>query len=260
MPAHDPAVPPPGAKRLILTITTGRSGSDLLARSLGLFRDVAARHEPKPRFSSCFRAVCAVPAIAREFWIEEKLTAMHRSRRPIYAETSHFACKGFLESLVDLGYRPDLIHLRRDPRAVALSLWSLRSIPGKSLRGVRYYLSPWDANCLPIRALASRAPSDYQLCYWYCLEIEARARRYRALFAPHGIRVHTIEFDALRTEDGLIELGRALELGELGTLARMRARALREHPINSKAHMKRSDELGLAELDRYEAEVREWIV
>src|SRR5262249_3241543 len=136
---------PAGPRRLIFTITTGRSGTEYLARVLSLYARVEARHEPRPRFSSCYRAVLAVPAVAREFWEREKLPRILSGHRSIYAETSHFACKGFLESLIELGQRPTLVHLVRDRREVALSLWSLDSIPGRSLRGVRHYLSPEDA-------------------------------------------------------------------------------------------------------------------
>ena len=55
------------AKRLIFTVTTGRSGTLYLARVLGLFRGTKSLHEPKPTFSSAFRTVQTAPSTAREF-------------------------------------------------------------------------------------------------------------------------------------------------------------------------------------------------
>src|SRR6185436_2882073 len=129
--------------------TTGRSGTEYLARVLGLFRGVRALHEPKPTFASAFRTVCAAPETAREFWLEHKLPRIARARAPVYAETSHLACKGFLESLVELDLQPTLIHLRREPHAVARSMLALGTVPGRTYKGVKYYLGPGDRVFLP---------------------------------------------------------------------------------------------------------------
>ena len=247
-----------GARRHLFTITTGRSGTEWLARVLGLFSDVRAEHEPKPRFSSCFRAVVAAPQVAREFWEKEKLPRLARVTKPIYAETSHLACKGFLECLPALGVVPELVHLRRDPRAVARSLWSLESIPGRSLRGVRYYLSPWDPNHLPVEPSRAERWSDYQLCYWYCLEIDARARHLERVLAPHGTRVHRVELAELQTPAGIAALGEKLALGPLSTLGKLKLAALAARPVNEKKHLKRAETLPEAELDAWEAEVRDY--
>lgn len=244
------------ARRFLFTVTTGRSGTEYLARALALFAAVDARHEPKPRFSSCFRAVVAAPAIAREFWEREKLPAITRGRRPVYAETSHLFGKGFAESLVDLGVVPELLHLRRDARATASSLWALASIPGRSLRGVRYYLSPWDENHLPVDPGVAASWSDYQLCYWYCLETDARAEALERALGPRGVRVHRVELADLQTAEGILALGERLALGPLSAFGRLRLSALPSRRVNAKAHQKRTEPLPLDRLDAWEAEVR----
>lgn len=255
MPAPSPSEPAP-PRRLLFTVTSGRSGTEYLARVLALFADVEARHEPKPRFSSCFRAVVAAPHVAREFWEREKLARVERGRRPIYAETSHLFCKGFAESLVDLGRTPELLHLRRDPRATARSLWALDSVPGRTLRGVRYYLSPSDPNCLPVPADVARGWTDYQLCYWYCLEIDARARVLRETLGPRGVRVHTVELADIQSEAGVRALGERLALGALSPFGRLRLAHVANRRVNAKAHQKRALDADDAELSRLEAEVR----
>lgn len=256
-----PAVPPDprahGGRRLLFTVTTGRSGTEHLARCLSLFSAVESRHEPKPRFSSCFRAVVAAPRIAREFWEREKLPRIARGSTPIYAETSHLFCKGFAEALVELGQVPELIVLRRDARAVARSLWQLESIPGRSLRGVRYYLSPWDPNHLPVDLERARRWSDYQLCYWYCLEIEARARALKETLGPRGVQFHDVALESIRDVAGIHALGERLALGPLSLLGRVRIQRCANGAANQKLHLKRAGSLPEGELDAWEAQVRD---
>lgn len=246
------------AKRLILTVTTGRSGTEYLARVLGAFRDVRATHEPKPTFGSAFRTVCANPATAREFWLAHKLPRIARSRRPLYAETSHLACKGFLESAVELELALTLVHLVRPARAVATSLWRLATIPGRTFGGVKYYLSPFDVRLLrPVPRERAERFDDYQLCYWYCLEIEARAAHYAERFAPRGVRVVRAELDALASVEAVERLGRELELGPLSALGRVKLAALAGRRLNEKSALKRPDAPDPARLDELEAQVRE---
>lgn len=241
------------AKRLLLTVTTGRSGTLYLARVLGLFRGVTSEHEPKPTFSSAFRTVAAAPATAREFWLEHKLPRVARARGAVYAETSHLACKGFLESLVELGVVPELLHLVRAPRAVAASLLALGTVPGRTYKGVKYYLSPADAPLLPL-ACPERELTDYQVCFWYCLEIAERARVYAERFAPAGVRVHRVELGELSERDGPARLGERLGLGAPGLRGRLLAKLL-DRSRNEKAAKKRALDLAPERLAREEEEL-----
>lgn len=247
------------AKRLTFTITTGRSGTGYLSRALGAFRDVYSTHEPKPTFGSAFRTVCADPSVAREFWLAHKLPRIARSPRAHYAESSHLVCKGFLESAVELGLQLRLVHLVRPARDVATSLWCLATIPGRSYGGIKYYLSPFDTARVFAPVARGRAErfDDYQMCYWYCLEIEARARHYAEVFAPLGVRVVRAELAELGTLEGLERLGRELELGPLSALGRVRLAALVGRKLNDKQDRKRPNTLDAARLDELEAEVRD---
>ncbi len=249
---------PARGKRLIFTVTTGRSGTTHLAFCLRLFARVDARHEPRPKFSDAFRTILARPEAAAEFWLERKLPRIARSRKPIYAETSHAACKGFLEPLFELGYRPDLIHLVRNPRDVAASLLRLGTVPGRSYRGVKYYLGPDDPGVLHLAVPEQREPPDYQLCYWYCLEIERRARELARRFAPLEVAVHRVELSEIQTPAGIAALGRRLELGPLRPLAPLALRTLRARHRNRRLEKKNDHRLPPAELDALEAEVHDW--
>jgi hypothetical protein len=244
-------------RRLVFTVTTGRSGTALLAHLLALHRGVVARHEPKPTFSSALRSVLARPGVATEFWLAHKLPAIVATRGHVYAETSHLACKGFLESLVDLGVRPELVVLARRPREVVRSLCALGTIPGRTYGGVKYYLSPADPVVLPLERSRWERFSDYQLCYWYCLEIEARARRYETRWTPLGVRFHHVQLESLASPAGVSSLTRALDLAPIGPIARLRAARLVAAPVNSRPDKKRSAVLPADdELERQERAVR----
>ncbi len=243
-------------KRLLFTITTGRSGTRYLAWVLRGFRDVEARHEPRPKFSDAFRTVAQYPETAAEFWRTHKLPRIARSTRPIYAETSHLVCKGFLESLVELAPRLDLIHLHRPPRDVALSLWRLGTVPGRTYRGAKYYLTPHDDCACPLPLERVAGLHDYQLCFWYCLEIAARARRYAARFADRGVRVHDVPLAELGTREGALRLGRQLDLGPRSAAREMALRVFDRRRRNRKEDRKRALSLSDEELFTLEDEVR----
>jgi hypothetical protein len=242
-------------RQLVFTLTTGRSGTDYLARVLELFAHVHAEHEPKPTFASAWRTVLARPETAREFWLEHKLPRIGRTHTAVYAETSHLACKGFLESLIELGVVPRLIELVRPPRDVARSLLALGTIPGRSFKGVKYYHAPDDPGVRLPTGGAHVRWHDYQLCYWYCLETAARIREFRARFEPLGVRIERVELASLEDVDGIRALGDRLSLGSFSTRGRLRMIGLVGRATNRKQALKREIALGDDELAGLEREV-----
>ncbi|XCN73759.1 MAG: hypothetical protein Q3M24_03105 [Candidatus Electrothrix aestuarii] len=188
-------------KKIIFTVTTGRSGTAYLASIFGFAQGVVAEHEPAPEFAEVMRAVQRDPKLARSFLLEKKLPAILEKPGNIYVETSHLSCKGFLMPLLELGVVPDLIIHRRAPRAVALSLLCMGTIPSRSDKGLRFYLSPDDPGVLQINNWQQL--TDYQLCYWYCLEIERRACEYSRVFQEQGARVTETTLDSLKSFSGL---------------------------------------------------------
>jgi hypothetical protein len=166
-------------KTLIFTVTPGRSGSNYLSQLLNAVPGLHAEHEPEPNFVHVMRRIQHNPDIAFTFLREHKLPAIAKVAEPIYAETSHLTCKGFIEPMILLGLRPGLIFLRRSPREVAWSLLERGCIPARDPLGFSYLLEPRDPFVLPL--IGWETLSDYQLCFWYALEIERRCLRYSAL-------------------------------------------------------------------------------
>ena len=163
-------------KRLIFCVTPGRSGTNYLAKLLEKVPNVGAYHEPHPNFAQAVRLLQAKPSIAHSYLLQFKFPAIMQDPNPVYVETSHMACKGFLEPMIRMGLRPDLIFLRRAPREVAWSFTQRHCIPGRDIYGNRDLVHPTDIGGFPLPNWESY--SDYQLCFWYALEMERRQLLY----------------------------------------------------------------------------------
>jgi hypothetical protein len=163
-------------KKLIFTVTAGRTGTKYLAELLATIPDATALHEPDPSYRQLMRAVVQDPGIARAFFLQLKFKFMAAAPGAIYAETSHMFCKGFLVPLLQIGLRPCLVFLRRSPRDVALSYLERDTVPARTSLGNAYVLRPDDSNVLQIPGWEQL--TDYQLCFWYALAMELRQWRY----------------------------------------------------------------------------------
>lgn len=240
--------------RLIFTVTTGRSGTAYLWRILELVPGITSRHEVSPLFANVMREAQTRPEAAREFWIEQKLPKILEHGRPVYVETSHLFCKGFFEPLLALGHTPDLILLSRPSRQVATSLLQLGTIPGRTEKGLRWYLSPGDPGVLALPGW--EALSDYQLCYWYCLEIERRARAYGEAVRSRGGRAVATTLAEINTLAGFRRLLRELDLPRPGLYNWAKYLVNRNRTINRKTG-ERLDVEPPQDVERQEREVLE---
>ncbi|MBF0587902.1 MAG: hypothetical protein HQL53_02115 [Magnetococcales bacterium] len=182
-------------KNLIFCITSGRSGSKLLTELLRVFPTMSSHHEPDPNFSLVIRSVLVNPEMTTNFWVNHKLPAILEHQQPHYVETSHLAGKGFISALLHLNIVPTLVMLRRPPRDVAKSLYGYAAIPGRSIDGLMHLLSPADLGVMPLPHWTSL--HDYQICFWYCLEMERRQRVYAQWVERLGKASHEIHMKDL---------------------------------------------------------------
>ena len=167
-------------KKTIFTVTPGRSGTKYLSKLLAGIEGVGSYHEPNPNFAQVMRLSQTQPNIAHNYVAQHKIPAILADPNPVYAETSHLACKGFLTPMLRLGLRPCLVFLRRHPREVAWSFLMRKCVPVRSTYGVRDLLDPRDLGIMAPFAGWELA-SNYQLCYWYALEMECRIQHYLAI-------------------------------------------------------------------------------
>lgn len=240
-----------GGKRLIFTVATGRCGTGFLASTLRWLPEVDCFHEAAPDFVRAMRGAQQDPSQARRFLISKKLPAIESCPSPVYIETSHLFCKGFAESLWELGFSFDLLHIHRPHREVARSLFRLNTIPGRTPAGIKYTLQPTDPGVLPVADWKSL--DDYQLCYWYCMEIARRADEYMQKVQHHGGTAYRTSLAEISRPIGVQRIAEALELAMPTGWARLRWAFAQRRIVNKRRQ--RREPPGDAETDRLEAEV-----
>ncbi|MDP6442449.1 MAG: hypothetical protein QGG36_26805 [Pirellulaceae bacterium] len=215
-------------KRLVFTVSTGCCGEDRLARLLSMAPGVASLHDPEPDSADAMRDAQHAPERAREFLIEQKFPAIARHREAIYIETSHLFCQGFFEPALEMGLPFDLLLLSRPHRDAATSMFRFDTIPGRTPQGMLRYLSPDDPGVLPL--LDWRQLNDYQLCYWYCLEIHRRQQSFAARLSDAGAgRVATLTLAELLADDALDRVVELLDLPKPTPWGKLRANFLGDH-------------------------------
>ncbi len=216
--------------RLFFTVTTGRSGTKLLARLMADCLGVLAEHEAAPMLNYVMRTVQSVPKAARWWLYHEKLPAIAARLEAAgqeavkeagqemgqemgqggpwsaYADTSHLYCKGFLEPLLEMRILPDVILLTRPARAVALSLFAVGAVPARTGNGRLVLLQPDDPDV--VAPAEWQGWDDYQLCYWYAREIERRQDRYEQTLPRAGCRVFRVAMADLTDLDRFTPLAR----------------------------------------------------
>jgi len=224
-------------KRIVFTVTTGRSGTAYLATLFRYVRGVDSFHEPGPEFCEVLRSVQHEPEIALQFMVEKKLPTIAKASAKVYVETSHLFCKGFLEPTLQLGIVPDLIIHTRPHRQVAMSLLKMGTIPGRTPKALKFYLSPDDPDVLPLKKWESL--QDYQLCFWYCLEMERRARKYEDLYRQLNRPVIKTSLDELKTTRGFLKMLKDLNLQKPGLLSILRHKRNSRFKINESSATKK---------------------
>jgi len=227
-----------GGKRLIFTVGTGRNGTGYVSHLLHGLGGICCLHEPDPQFYTVLRAVQFDPGVAERFLLEQKLPAIRAVSEPVYFETSHLACKGFLEPLMAHGVPLDLVILRRDPVLVATSLYLLGTVPGRTPLGLQFLLSPADPGVLPLENWQDL--HDWALFYWYCLAIERRAQVYKQRLAGLGGRLLETSVGLLKTDKGLGDLLTFLNM-DASTLSDPILLDRRKEVVNDKAEHKSAD-------------------
>jgi hypothetical protein len=198
------------SRNIVLTVTAGRSGSETLCRILEPLRGVTALHEPQPQYRYVLEKANCDANFAGDFFRFVKAPAILSLSQNSYVETSHLFCKAFLEPSLALGFRPSFIFLRRDIRQNALSLLKKNAVPGRTPAGRQYLISSKDN--VYVRLNQPESLSDYQLCFWYCLEIEYRQRLYEKVFLELALDFIWLRTDDLNSRSKILELIKHLTL------------------------------------------------
>ena len=200
------------AKRLIFTVTAGRTGTRYVAELFKTLDGVCAIHEDEPSFSHVMRPSQGHPDLAERWVTGQLLPHIAAIAEPVYVRTEHLTCKGFLEPLIALDLKPAILLLRRSPRRIARSYLDRDTVPGRTSLGVTYMVHPTDPGVLPLPNY--QRFSDYQLCFWYALEIERRQRHYGEMFRELGLAVEDVTAEELNDLGRWVRCLRTLGLGD----------------------------------------------
>lgn len=167
-------------------LTPGRSGSTFLYYTFSQIPNVIAYesyYACTDNVDQCFSSIYGKSLAEKNRFIKSKIDFIENLDCEHYVDTVSLICQdNNLELFIDNGYKPNVITLRRDPRDVALSWYNLGWDPTKSpLTSV----NPSDKDAIKITL---QNPHDYQLCLWYCFEIERLTRQYKDKLESWGIR------------------------------------------------------------------------
>lgn len=240
--------------RLIFTVGTGRNGSAHLAKLLSYVPGIASFHEPAPYFWQPMHEALRDRSVGIDFWLQRKLPIIAECANQVYFESSHLACKGLLEALADLEVEFDLIHLKRDPRKVALSLLRLETVPGRTELGRQYLWAPDEVR--GHERIDASVWDDYQLTYWYAASMESVAAEWQNFAADAGQNFCEIDLEELVTFGGFRRLLSELRLKQTSLLTWNRFLRNRKSKTNSRTYAE-PIEIGGRRLDQLESEVHE---
>ncbi len=195
----------------IFVATTGRSGTDSLTNIFKAADKAVSLHEPHPiMLQDIPPSQNPVSVFKKQFNTLKRIyikraAAGHR----YYVETNHQFIKTFaIPAAAELGSKLKVIHLVRDTIKVALSFYSIDSIPGATERGKLYLLDPFQRdNILYLPDLfKDGAEFNHPLyrCLWYWYEVEARISRFKEQF-PH-VPIYKIQTHELNDAHKLSEM------------------------------------------------------
>ncbi len=189
-------------QKMIFCLSTGRCGTMYLQMMMDTIPDVVSLHEPQP----CFHDNTRKDYEGRKQWLEEtKIPYILGLAQTYYIETSNQFSRGFVEPMLELGYVPDVIVIRRNVSDVALSAWRHHMIPGRTLEMNKYNYFPGDDEVFLKFPNCSRW-TDYMCCYWHVLEMEYRMNKYSQVIKEAGGIVVETRTEKLVTEEGFMEI------------------------------------------------------
>lgn len=174
-------------KTLVFTATTGRSGTKSLARIFSAVDDCVAFHEPHPVMNGATvtNASAEDDPYIRYLYRTVKSVNIRRyaGGAQIYFESNHLFIKSFYPHVIrDFPGMVKVVHVYRDPVAVANSMHTIGNYPGTDDGNTWWLDFNGPENLINLAdALNSdeRFLHPFYKCLWYWYEIEARTIKMR---------------------------------------------------------------------------------
>lgn len=186
-------------RKFTCLLTPGRSGStffqfnfNLIDRAFAEESYFACTDNP----SQCYSSVYGKSEADKFLFTKSKIEYIESKDCDYYLDTVSLTCQDRnLDRFIELGYLPNVVALRRNPRDVALSWyrlgWSTTQSPMSSV-------NPADRDAIKI---SLTNPHDYQYCLWYCFEIERLTREYKHKAKDWGIKYYETSLSRIVNQD-----------------------------------------------------------
>jgi hypothetical protein len=196
---------PPATRRMIIGLSSGRSGTNYLTSLVKGLPGLIALHEPEPKYQWQTLALQKNPAHAHTFVSGPKKSWIDALPAGTYFEASHYLAKGFLEAWLECGVTPDAVIMERDPRQVASSWYSLNvDFTGNPTFPLQHMLHPDDQRPLHLAITDWQSLHNYQLCYWYALEARKRNEYYASLIESKGGKIFRTSLENMKKTNDLL--------------------------------------------------------
>ncbi len=195
-----------GGKKVILIVSSGRTGTKALAQHLGrCYGDVCALHEPRPSWRlrmGTTRALCgrASRDELRVMLTRLRRKLMERIDRPIYVESNPYL-SGFVEVFGEVFDQPRVVHVVRDPRTYVRS-----GVNFGAFTGLKRLASEWWPNwfprpekCANARGLTWAAMAPIERLAWFWTLVNSRLNEGESIYGERYLR---IGFEELFSRDG----------------------------------------------------------
>jgi hypothetical protein len=169
---------------------------------------VNAFWETDPNFAWVVRPSRKKQGVAKRWWVNQKLPTILSKKLPVYVETSHYLTQGALGAALALEIPFDLVVLTRDVRDTAVSFWRRQSIPLFK----KDKLWPTDSG-IHVQ-VDSDGLNDYQLVFWWLLEMRHRMFLYAEGARKRGRIIASTTLNELVTKEGFDRLRLTLGLPE----------------------------------------------
>ena len=187
--------------RMIFSLNPGRCGSMFIYEAMRKVPDVWSFHEPFPAFHTAAR----LDRFDKKKWLQSKIDYILGIAQSTYFESSNQFRRGFPELFLELGWRPDILVIRRPIREVALSKWRLGYIPTRWHNSKVYSIRPDDKDAF-YHCENFDDWSDYQICYWSVLEIYSKINYYQEMLSEAGSVIVETTTKRMTTVDGFLEI------------------------------------------------------
>lgn len=195
-------------------ITPGRSGSTFLQVTLNRLYNVFAEESyytitGKPE--QCFSSIIGKTEAEKNAFIKSKIQYIEGLNCEHYMDSVSLICQdNNIERFIDNGCVPNVITLRRDPRLVAQSFYELHWDP------IAPPMSSLDLTASDAIKMTLTAPHPYQLCLWYCVEIERITRAYRGKLEAWGVKHYETSLRELIDKDSFNRMFEYFDMPTIG--------------------------------------------